>query len=60
MNTINKAQEVFKTKYGIDCRVYKNKLYISAWNNDLSDTVDIEVSVHQIEYLSKQYNNIKQ
>ena len=57
MKTINKAEKVFKTKYGVDCKIYNNKLYVSAWNNDLSDTVDIEVSKHQIEYLANEYNN---
>jgi len=57
MNTIKKAEEVLKTKYGIDCRVFNNKLYVSAWNDDLSDSIDIEVSINQIEDLGKQYNN---
>ena len=48
MKLVDKAVEVLKTKYGMDARVHESNLYLSVWNNDLSDTIDIEVSQDQV------------
>ncbi len=44
-----KAVEVLKTKYGIDARIYGENVYLSVWNDDLSDTIDVEASKGQVE-----------
>jgi hypothetical protein len=49
MTTSEKAVEVLKSKYGIDARVYDNKVYLAVWNDNLSDTIDVEVSKGQVE-----------
>ena len=49
MKVVNKAVEVLKSKYGIDARVYDNKVYLAVWNDNLSDTIDVEVSKGQVE-----------
>ena len=49
MTTSEKAVEVLKTKYGIDARIYKDNVYLAVWNDDLSDTIDVEVSKGQVE-----------
>jgi len=61
MKIVEKAVEVLKTKYGIDARVHGDNLYLSVWNNELSDTIDVEVSSKQVlewasEYISKDYD----
>jgi hypothetical protein len=38
-----------QTKYGIDARIYENNLYLSVWNDELSDTIDVQVSDEQIQ-----------
>ena len=49
MKVVNKAVEVLKSKYGIDARIYDNKVYLAVWNDDLSDTIDVEASKGQVE-----------
>lgn len=67
MTTSEKAVEVLKTKYGIDARIYDNKVYLAVWNDALSDTIDAEASSKQVlewasEYVedvwSKVYNKL--
>ena len=67
MKAVNKAVEVLKSKYGIDARIYEDNVYLSVWNDELSDTIDAEVSSKQVlewasEYVedvwSKVYNKL--
>jgi len=67
MTTSEKAVEVLKTKYGIDARIYEDNVYLSVWNDSLSDTIDVEASSKQVlewasEYVedvwSKVYNKL--
>ena len=55
MKAVNKAVEVLKSKYGIDARVYDNKVYLAVWNDNLSDTIDVEVSNNQVKEWSSEY-----
>ena len=63
MRTIDKAVDVLKNKYSTDSTIIHGKLYISLWNNDLSDTIDVEVSQDQVrnwasKYKSNIWNNV--
>ena len=49
MTTSEKALEVLQTKYGIDGRIYDDKLYLAVWNDELSDTIDVQASNSQVE-----------
>lgn len=55
MKAIDKAVEVLKTKYGIDARIYEDNVYLSVWNNELSDTIDAEVSSKQVLEWASEY-----
>ena len=55
MKAIDKAVEVLKTKYGIDARIYEDNVYLSVWNNELSDTIDSEVSSKQVLEWASEY-----
>jgi len=55
MKAVNKAVEVLKSKYGMDARVYDNKVYLAVWNDNLSDTIDVEVSNNQVKEWSSEY-----
>ena len=55
MKLVEKAVEVLKTKYGKDARVYESNLYLSVWNNELSDTIDVEVSQDQVRDWASEY-----
>ena len=67
MTTNQKAVEVLKSKYGIDARIYDNKVYLAVWNDALCDTIVAEASSKQVlewasEYVedvwSKVYNKL--
>lgn len=63
MKSVEKAVEVLKTKYGMDARVYEDNVYLSVWNHELSDTIDIEVSSKQVlewasEYVEDVWNKV--
>ena len=63
MTTSEKAVEVLKTKYGIDARIYEDNVYLSVWNDDLSDTIDAEASSKQVlewasEYVEDVWNKV--
>ena len=49
MTTSEKALEVLQTKYGIDGRIHDDKLYLAVWNDELSDTIDVQASNSQVE-----------
>ena len=49
MTTSEKAVEVLQSKYGIDARIYEDNVYLAVWNDDLSDTIDVEASKRQVE-----------
>jgi hypothetical protein len=49
MTILERAVEILQTKYGIDARIYENNLYLSVWNDELSDTIDVQVSDEQIQ-----------
>lgn len=55
MKAVNKAVEVLKSKYGIDARIYDNKVYLAVWNDDLSDTIDVEASSKQVLEWASEY-----
>ncbi len=55
MKVVNKAVEVLKSKYGIDARIYDNKVYLAVWNDNLSDTIDVEVSSKQVLEWASEY-----
>ena len=55
MTTSEKAVEVLKTKYGIDARIYEDNVYLAVWNDDLSDTIDVEASKGQVEDWASEY-----
>ena len=55
MRTIDKAVDVLKNKYSTDSTIIHGKLYISLWNNDLSDTIDVEVSQDQVRDWANEY-----
>ena len=55
MKLVEKAVEVLKTKYGMDARVHESNLYLSVWNNELSDTIDVEVSQDQVRDWANEY-----
>ena len=55
MTTSEKAVEVLKSKYGIDARIYKDNVYLSVWNDELSDTIDAEVSSKQVLEWASEY-----
>lgn len=54
MTTSEKAVEVLKTNYGVDARIYEDNVFISHWNTELSDTIDIEISKDQIKDLAEE------
>ena len=49
MKIVEKALEVLQNKYGIDGRIYDDKLYLAVWNDELSDTIDVQASNSQVE-----------
>jgi len=49
MTILERAVEMLQTKYGIDARIYENNLYLAVWNDELSDTIDVQVSDEQIQ-----------
>mgnify|MGYP003638673754 FL=1 len=51
---LERAVEILQTKYGIDARIYENNLYLSVWNDELSDTIDVQVSDEQIQEWAKE------
>tara|TARA_R100001443_G_C3273629_1_gene158619 strand:- start:163 stop:477 length:315 start_codon:yes stop_codon:yes gene_type:complete len=55
MTTSEKAVDVLKTKYGIDARIYEDNVYLAVWNDDLSDTIDVEASKGQVEDWASEY-----
>ena len=55
MKVVNKAVEVLKSKYGIDARIYEDNVYLSVWNDDLSDTIDAEASSKQVLEWASEY-----
>ena len=55
MTTSEKAVEVLKTKYGIDARIYEDNVYLSVWNDELSDTIDAEASSKQVLEWASEY-----
>ena len=55
MTTSEKAVEVLKTKYNIQAECYDNKVYLAVWNDDLSDTIDVEASKEQVEDWASEY-----
>ena len=55
MKIVEKAVEVLNTKYGMDARVHESNLYLSVWNNELSDTIDVEVSQDQVLDWASEY-----
>ena len=59
MTKSEKAVEVLKTKYGIDARIHEDNVYLSVWNNELSDTIDAEVSKGQVEDWALEYEQIE-
>lgn len=60
MTTSEKAVEVLKTKYGIDARIYEDNVYLAVWNDDLSDTIDVEASKGQVEDWASEYEEKQQ
>tara|TARA_R100000951_G_scaffold116129_2_gene126649 strand:+ start:1236 stop:1595 length:360 start_codon:yes stop_codon:yes gene_type:complete len=54
MTTSEKAVEVLKTIYGVDARIYEDNVFISHWNSELSDTIDIEISKDQVKDLAEE------
>ena len=55
MKSVEKAVEVLKSKYGIDARIYEDNVYLSVWNDDLSDTIDAEASSKQVLEWASEY-----
>ena len=55
MTTSEKAVEVLNFKYGIDARIYEDNVYLSVWNDDLSDTIDAEASSKQVLEWASEY-----
>ena len=55
MTTSEKAVEVLKNEYGIDARIYEDNVYLAVWNDELSDTIDVEVSKRQVEDFASEY-----
>ena len=55
MTTSEKAVDVLKTKYGIDARIYEDNVYLSVWNDKLSDTIDAEASSKQVLEWASEY-----
>ena len=56
MTTSEKAVEVLKAKYGIDARIYEDNVYLAVWNDDLSDTIDVEASKGQVKDWAEEYD----
>ena len=55
MTTSEKAVDVLKNEYGIDARIYEDNVYLAVWNDELSDTIDVEVSKGQVEDWATEY-----
>ena len=55
MTTSEKALEVLQNKYGMDARIHDDNLYLAVWNNELSDTIDVEVSQDQVRDWASEY-----
>jgi len=62
MKIVEKALEVLQNKYGMDGRIHESKnprkmskLYLSVWNNELSDTIDVEASKDQVRDWASEY-----
>jgi len=49
MKLVEKALKVLQKKYGIDGRIHNDNLYLAVWNNELSDTIDVQASNSQVE-----------
>ena len=60
MTTSEKAVEVLKNEYGIDARIYEDNVYLAVWNDELSDTIDVEASKEQVEDWAAEYEEKKQ
>jgi len=58
MKLVEKALEVLQKKYGIDGRAFEDELYLSVWNNELSDTIDVQVSKAQVEIYANEYLDV--
>jgi|TARA_R100000482_G_C4982973_1_gene84116 hypothetical protein len=59
MTTSEKAVEVLKNEYGIDARIYEDNVYLAVWNDELSDTIDVEASKEQVEDWAAEYEEKK-
>ena len=55
MKLVERALKVLQKKYGIDGRIPNDNLYLGVWNNELSDTIDAEVSSKQVLEWASEY-----
>ena len=55
LDTYTRALKVLKNNYNINCCLSGNKIFITTWNQSLSDSYDLELSKEQIQKLAKEY-----
>ena len=53
---LERTSQYINNNYNLNTGVYEKSIYVSVWNNELSDTYDIEMSKEQTEEF---YNEIK-
>ena len=56
---LQKISDYINITYDLNTGVYENSIYVSVWNQSLTDTYDIEMSKEQIEDFHKEFLNNK-
>jgi len=59
LTQLKKISDYINTTYNLNTGVYEKSIYVSIWDNDLSNTYDIEMSKEQIKDFKKEFLNNK-
>ena len=54
---LQKISDYINITYNLNTGVYENSIYVSVWNQSLTDTYDIEMSKEQIDDFNKEFLN---
>jgi uncharacterized protein YfkK (UPF0435 family) len=57
LTQLQKISDYINITYNLNTGVYENSIYVSVWNQSLTDTYDIEMSKEQIEDFNKEFLN---
>lgn len=56
MSKFEKASKMINLLYGIDTWNSESAVYVSVWNNALSDTFDVCINEGEVNYYAEEYD----